>query len=104
MPALLNNAALSDLYTPGTTVTFPGPRPRFSLNITNAAVYYQLYFVPPGQNHTRDLIPDPSGEHYLTPSFNNFSGADHEGAPEGSRFGGIGLRNASPVVANVTVL
>lgn len=101
----LNAATTADAYTPANTVTFAAPRPMFSMNILNATIYYQLYYVPAGQDHTRDLEPDPTGEHQLPPSFNRFNDTHGEGLPPGSMFGGVRVRSAVPgTPAVVTVI
>lgn len=102
--ALLNNTPTQDVYTTAVQTIFTKPRPSFSLNVTNAAVVYQLMYIGADQVNTRDITTE-SLEHFIPPSFNRFSNPEGEGLPEGSRFAGIRIRSAVIATpARVTVI
>lgn len=96
----LNNVATQDAYVDALTVEFPFPRPAFSANVTNAAVFYQLAIIAPGG---RDSAWHPL-EHVQTPAYLNFRDPESEGFPPNTKFAGIRFRSAAAgVPAQVSV-
>lgn len=100
MPAALNNVATQDSYVDATTVTFMRARAGFTIQVNNAAVYYQVGHLLPG-------IPAVNwepGEHFLQPSIAAFKDPALEGLPMGAMFGAVRLRSAAAgVPARVSV-
>lgn len=98
--AYLNNAATQDTYVDALTVAFSRGRPRFSMNVNGAAIYYKLGVIPPTG---RDIAWE-STEHYLVPSLNTFTSPAAEGFPEGTLFAGIQIRSgalATPATVSI---
>jgi len=97
----LNNVATQNTYVDALTVVFAYERPRgFTVQVNNAAVFYQLAWRFPTQ---RDYTWE-SGEHFIQPAIAGFRDPVTEGLPPGSVFAGIRLRSgATGVPARVTV-
>lgn len=94
MPAaVLNNAATQDAYVDALTVVFVNPRSSFSLDISNAAIMYQLA-VPGLSGRMGDLAWEMS-EHYKLPTLNSFESPDKEGFPGVLQFAGVRVRSAA---------
>jgi len=101
--ALLNNVATQDNYADALTVVFAFPRPAFSLNVTNKAVYYKL--AVRGTSDTSRDVSWEALEHQLVPSLNSFRDPANEGFAPGSKYVGIQIRSgATGQSANVTVI
>lgn len=88
--AQLNNTETQNSYVDALTVEFPFMRPGFSLDISNATVYYQLAYMMPG-----DRQPVWQAlETVKLPTLNSFNNPVMDGLPAGSLYGGIRLRSA----------
>lgn len=96
----LNNVTTQSTYVDALTVLFAFPRPSFSVQVYNAAVFYQLAILGIAD---REASWEPR-EHMLVPSMNSFRNPIDEGFPEGSKFAGIRLRSLlASAPARVTV-
>jgi hypothetical protein len=89
----LNNVQTADAYTDALTVQFPFPRGSFSVQVTNAAVYYQVSAVAPPLSPKSHSNWEP-GEHFSLPAFLSFRDPTAEGFPAQSVFTGIRIRSA----------
>ena len=100
MPSSLNNAPTTDTYAVATTVVFAYGRPSFSVQVSNAAIYYVLGYVSPSG---RDVVWMPD-EHFTVQALLTFNDTAGEGLPPGSVFGGVKVRSATTnIPARVTV-
>lgn len=100
MPYPFNNVTTADAYDDARSVVFPSPKAAFTLNIANAAIYYQL--ARPG-NRSGDYVWDQN-EYYLLPSFTSFSDPSVE-IPGATAFAGVRVRSAAVgIAAAVTVI
>jgi hypothetical protein len=99
--ANLNAASTQDAYVDALTVQFGFGRRAFSVNVTNAAVMYQVAILgPAGRDADWEML-----EHRLDPSLNTFDAPENEGFPPASQFAGIRLRSAvAATPAIVTVI
>lgn len=103
MPAQLNNVNTANAYTAALTVTFARGRPGFATNVNNAAAFYVLAYMFPGDREPT-WMPD-GAETYMTPAFSTFRDVTHEGLPAGSLFAGIKFRSgALNIPASITVM
>lgn len=99
--ASLNNVATQAAYVDALTVQFPYARGSFAIQVSNAAVFYQLAYTGPSG---RDVVWMPD-EHYTVQALLTFNSPTSEGLPEGVSFGGVRLRSAlSTKPARVSVM
>ena len=102
MPGIwpFNNVSTADDYSDATTAQFPTGKPHFSLQVYNAAIYYQLIRFTSPNNVQVDAT-----EHFLAPVLAEFDDVLGEGLAVGDQFGGIRIRSAvAGVPAKVTVI
>lgn len=99
----VNNGQPPITYTDSFTCIFTFPKPSFSLNISNGAVYYKLA-VPSQTGRAGDVAWD-AAEHYLVPSLTNFISPRAEGFSDIDNFGGVMVRSAtSSPLARITII
>lgn len=111
MPAQgLNFALTTDTYTDANTVVFPTPRDAFSVQVSNAAIFYTLAYILPidPRDHARNARMQSLAwdfmEHHTVQALLVFTDAVREGLPDGSWFAGIKVRSAATdVPARVTI-
>jgi hypothetical protein len=90
VPAILNNASLGIDYTDAQTVTFPYPRPAFSVQVYNGAAYYRVGVLGPAGRG----VDYEAQEHFTVSSLLNFRDPHLEGFPVGSLYAAIMFRSA----------
>lgn len=102
MPYPFNNVSTADAYSDATSAIFPLPKQGFALNVSNAAIYYQLAR-PGSTGRVGDWVWD-ANEYFLTPAYSTFSDAGVE-MPGAGAFAGVRVRSAAAgVPAQVTVI
>lgn len=89
--SLLNNQPLGVTYTDAQTVVFSYPRPSFSVQVYNGAIYYRVGVLGPAQRG----IDFEGAEHFTVMALLNFRDPHIEGFPIGSLYAGIMFRAAS---------
>lgn len=88
--AQLNNVPTQNNYVDVLTVEFSHPRAGFSVQVFNAAVYYQVGVISPAGRGT----DWESLEHFMAPSYAMFRDPTSEGFAPNTKFAGIRFRSA----------
>lgn len=97
---VLNNAVTTDIYQ---EVIFTFPKNGFALNVTNAAVFYQVG-IPGASGSASDVVWDTL-DHYVAPSMTNFVDPAQEGFQGTTKFAGVRVKSAvAGTPARVTVI